>query len=84
MQHPHIADAAVIGIPDERWSESVKAIILREPYWKDKEKGCLPPVHQNMFFAIPDGGTGKVYEQTLILCQCLTSPNCLGGRLGSP
>lgn len=31
FSHPDVADVAVVGIPDERWGEAVKAIIVAKP-----------------------------------------------------
>lgn len=74
--HPEVIDAAVIGVPHERWGETVKAlVILREgatvderaliAFCKERLAGFKCPTSVERRTALPRTATGKLQKYLL-------------------
>jgi acyl-CoA synthetase (AMP-forming)/AMP-acid ligase II len=68
-----VAECAVIGIPDDKWGETIKAIVVRAPdatvseaeliaHCKSKAAGFKAPTSVDFVEAIPRTATGKVQK----------------------
>jgi long-chain acyl-CoA synthetase len=76
MSHPEVQETAVIGLPDPKWGESIRAIVVRRPGAELSEDELIDYCRKRMTHfkcpssivfadALPKGGTGKVQKNVL-------------------
>lgn len=74
--HPDVVEVAVVGVPDERWGEAVKAWVSVRPgssvtseelrsWVRERLAGFKVPKAVELLPELPKGGTGKILKHEL-------------------
>jgi len=75
-QHPKVLEAAVFGVPDEKWGEAVKAVVVLKPsetagedeiieFCKENLASYKAPKSVDFIDELPKTGSGKIFKKSL-------------------